>query len=393
MGRLIGVVTSSRADFGPLAPLMAALKAEPDIELAVYVTGMHFSPDHGGTLSEIVDRGFGAEIVEVPAVCPDGTGAATAMAMGDGVQAFGRAFAARPPDILVVMGDRFDMFPAPLAAIAYNLPIAHISGGEITEGVIDDVIRHATSKMAHLHFASMEPYAANLRQMGEEDWRIEVVGEPGLDVTADYPDVTRADFLAAHGFRADRPVTLFTYHPESLFPDRSGGAIGRILAAADAVDTQILFTYPNNDPGSTPVLAAILDYAAAHDDCRAIESLGRHNFFNALAHVDAMVGNSSAGIVESASFGLPTVNIGERQAGRVAPKNVIACGDDIDDVRTAWTRALSTDFRATAAGTANPYGDGRASERIVARLKTVALDEILLRKKLVSFPAAAEASI
>jgi UDP-hydrolysing UDP-N-acetyl-D-glucosamine 2-epimerase len=391
MGRLIGIVTSARADFGPLAPLMSAVKKDPDLDLLIYVTGLHFSKVHGDTIREIVDKGFENELVEVVALCPDGSAEETAIAMGDGVSAFARAFTKHRPDVLVVMGDRFDMLPAPIAAVPFNIPIAHISGGEITEGVIDDAIRHATSKFSHIHFASMNMYADNLRQMGEEDWRVKVVGEPGLDITRNYPDQDRESFFADIEMSPGLPLTLFTYHPESLFPEKTGEAISQVLEAASNIETQILFTSPNNDPGSAEILKAITDFTNFKKTCRLVRSLGRHRFFNALAFVDCMVGNSSAGIVESASFKLPTVNIGDRQTGRAAPENVIQTTGDKDNVEASWRRALSEKFRGDCVNVTNPYGDGHASDRIVETLKSIDLGPNLLRKKFFDYASVSRA--
>ena len=384
MGRLIGVVTSSRADFGLLRPLMNAIKDEPELDLLIYATGLHYSNEHGRTLNEIIKAGLGDQIVNVECTYSDGSATGTAEAIATGISAFSIIYSKQKPDLIVVMGDRFDMLPGVLAAIPFNIPVAHISGGEITEGVIDDAIRHAVTKLSHLHFPSMTPYAERLIQMGEEPWRIHTVGEPGLDLIINYPTLDKEGFLLEFGFNTDRPISLFTYHPESLYPDKSIHAIRQILNAASQIDTQILFTYPNNDPGSAEILSAIIEYVDQNDNCKIHKSLGRDSFFNALAHCDCIIGNSSSGIVEASSFHLPVVNIGDRQKGRISPANVIHSSGDTAAILKAWNEALSKQFNNYCLNVENPYGDGHSTTKIISCIKSVKLDSNLICKKFIS---------
>ncbi len=376
--RTLGFVTSARSDFGLLRPLIEAAAADPRLRPVVYATGMHFSRDHGYSLGEIIEAGL--EPVPVP-VERSGDGALTlALAIGRGVTAFAEVLSAAPPDLLVVMGDRYDMMPAVLAALPLTIPVAHLAGGELTEGVIDDAIRHAVTKMSHLHFPTMPAYARRLIRLGEEPWRITVTGEPGLDVFRDFRFKTREEVLGELGLAPEQPVCVVTLHPETLSPAATGAAIAALLAAAASCPTQLVLTYPNADTGSEIIISAIEAFAAGRSGCRVVPHLGRTRYLHLLHHAACMVGNSSSGIVEAASFRLPVVDIGQRQGGRLAPGNVLRVPAEADAIAGAWRLALSLAFRAGLAGLINPYGDGRAVPRILERLAEEPLGSRLLVK-------------
>lgn len=381
MKRTLGFVTSARSDFGLLLPLIRQAEADPAFDTVIFATGMHFSAAHGASLSEIQASNLTSRIIQLP-IIPDGEGKeATADAMGREVSAFAQAFAGLRPDLLVVLGDRYDMIPAVIAALPMTIPVAHISGGELTEGVIDDSIRHAVTKMSHLHFPAMEEYAARLQRMGEEPWRIHVTGEPGLDVIASFPYSPRSQVFADLGLRENQPLTIFTLHPENVSEAGNGEAIHTVLDAADSVDSQIVLTYPNSDPGSAGIIEAIEAFASSRPHCVVFPSLGRNRYLNVLKQADAMVGNSSSGIVEAASFRLPVINLGDRQQGRMAPANVLNVPFERQAIVSAWRKALSADFRQELAGIKNPYGDGHAVERILSVLRTAELGAPLTRKR------------
>lgn len=381
MTRKLAFVTSARSDFGLLLPLIRAAEADSRFAVSVLVTGMHLSAGDGASMAEIEAAGLASPLIRVEADPGDDSAAQVAMAMGRALSGFAQVLDRLRPDLLVVLGDRFDMMPAVVAALPLTVPVAHISGGELTEGVIDDSIRHAVTKLSHLHFPAMPEYARRLERMGEESWRIHVTGEPGLDVIARHPYRTRAEVFAELGLDPARPLTIFTMHPESIDPAGSAEVIARVLAAADRVDSQIVLTHPNSDPGSAAIIEAITAFAAARPHCRLVPSLGRARYLDVLNQADCMVGNSSSGIVEAASFRLPVVNIGERQRGRLAPANVLHVPADTDAVALAWTRALSPAFRAGLADLANPYGDGHAVERILTVLGEVELGPRLITKR------------
>jgi UDP-hydrolysing UDP-N-acetyl-D-glucosamine 2-epimerase len=381
--RLIGVVTSARSDFGLLLPLIEDITAAAHLSGMVYATGMHHASRYGHTIDEVRAALAPEMLREVVSFDPDG---APGRLMAAALAGFADAFTVRRPDLLVVFGDRYDMLPAALAALPAGLPVAHISGGEVTEGVIDDAIRHATTKLAHLHFPALDVYRRRLIRMGEEPWRIHVVGEPGLDALARLPALPRDQTCTATGLDPARPFCLFTLHPESLRPEASAAMVGQVMVAANIVlralpALQILFTYPNGDPGAAPIIDAIEAFGAAHPGCPVVPSLGRSRYLALLGHAACMVGNSSSGLVESASFGLPAVDIGDRQKGRVAPATVTNVPAQSAAVAAAWLAALEPARRAALVGVANPYGDGKACARILDVLSSVPLDERLRVKR------------
>lgn len=381
MRRVLGVVTSARSDFGLLLPLIQAAQADPAFEVQVYATGMHFSRRHGFTLDEILAAGLEPALIRVPVARSDDGALAVGRAIGAGVAAFAEALSLGHPDLLVVMGDRYDMFPAVLAALPLTLPVAHLAGGELTEGVIDDAIRHAVTKLSHLHFPTLPAYAQRLMRLGEEPWRITVTGEPGLDVLNTFPFQDRAPLFAELGLDPNQAVTLFTFHPETLAPEAIDHTIAEVLAAAHQSSGQLLLTYPNADPGAERIIAALEAFITTRPGCRLVPHLGRARYLNWLRQADAMAGNSSSGIVEAASFQLPVINIGTRQSGRLAPRNVLSVATERTAIAAAWRQALSPDFRAGLAGLVNPYGDGHAVPRILERLKTQPLGTALMTKR------------
>ena len=384
--RKLGFVTSARSDFGLLLPLIRAALAESSLAVTVYATGMHFSRSHGHTLDEIIEAGLESRLIRVPVSRLDDSPGAMAMAIGHGTAAFAAALTAAPvPDLLVVMGDRYDMLPAVLAALPLTLPVAHLAGGELTEGVIDDAIRHAVTKFSHLHFPTLPVYAERLMRLGEEPWRITVTGEPGLDTLSGFVFRERTALFAELGLDPGLPVSVFTFHPETLSPAATVTAIGEVLAAAAEMPGQLVLTYPNADTAADRIIAALEAFAANRSAnrprCLVIPHLGRDRYLHLLHHAACMVGNSSSGIVEAASFRLPVVDIGTRQGGRLAPANVLRVPAERQAVAAAWHQALSPEFRAGLAGLVNPYGDGRAVPRILARLVNETLDSRLLIKR------------
>lgn len=380
MARRIGVVTTARSDYGPLLSLLRTLKAREDVELLIYAGGTHFSHINNMSIRE-VEADFPDCTIRVPSAIEGDGPIDIALAMSDVLASYARALAERRPDVLVVLGDRYDMLPVVAAALPFNIPVAHLCGGDVTEGVIDDSIRHAVTKMSHLHFPSTEVYGRRVCQMGEEDSRIFVVGETGLDMFRTMTVLPKEQVYGEYGLDTSRPLTILTYHPETIGFEDVVHHISEVLAAADAVgNTQILFTHPNSDTGSSHIVAAIHQYVQKRADCRVIPSLGKKRYFQFLHHVDCMVGNSSSGIIEAASVTLPVVNIGARQKGRVEPQNVISTPIERRAIAEAWSRALSPGFRASLDGMVNPYGDGRSSERVANVLATVPLDRIVRKK-------------
>jgi UDP-hydrolysing UDP-N-acetyl-D-glucosamine 2-epimerase len=378
--RTIGLVTSSRADYGIYLPVLRALQADPDFKLEVYVTGMHLAPEFGYTVAAIEADGFPiAERVEM-LLAADSPGGIS-KSMGLGVMGFAEVFSRRRPDILLVLGDRFEMIAAPLAALPFKIPVAHLHGGELTQGAMDDALRHSISKLSHYHFVSTEAYARRVIQLGEEPWRVLVCGAPSLDNLKTTPLLDPAALRARFGLDLPAAFLLVTFHPVTLEYEQSDWHIRELLAALSAQDLPPLFTLPNADTGGRRIIAAIRDYVGSHPAALMADNLGTQGYFSLMARAAAMVGNSSSGILEAASFRLPVVNIGTRQEGRLRAANVIDTGYEREAILGAIQQATSPAFRAGLAALENPYGDGRAAERILQALKTLPLGDELLKKR------------
>jgi UDP-hydrolysing UDP-N-acetyl-D-glucosamine 2-epimerase len=370
--RRIGAVTVARSDYGIYRPVLARIAADDELELRLYVAGSHLSHAQGLTLREIEADGF--EIaMRIDALPQEDTPAAAARAFGETVSALAPVFADERPDVLLVLGDRYEMLAAAVAALPFALPLAHIHGGELTEAATDDAIRHALTKLSHLHFVATEEYARRVIQLGEEPWRVTVSGAPGLDNVLTLqldggPDVSE-------------PFLLVTWHPVTLERNDAERQLGELLAALENAGIPIVFTHPNADPGRSAIAEAIERFAVTHEGTSVFVSLGTRDYFALMRRAAAMVGNSSSGIIEAASFELPVVNIGNRQHGRVRGPNVLDVAAESAEIETAIRRAGSAEFRASLHGLVNPYGDGQAAQRIVARLREVELGPDLLVKR------------
>jgi UDP-hydrolysing UDP-N-acetyl-D-glucosamine 2-epimerase len=384
--RTIGVVTTSRADYSHLLPLLRAIEADPELELYLIVSGTHLSASHGGTVAEVERDGF--TIAERIAILSDGdTPASITGAMGRAVSGFGEAFARRRPDILVVMGDRFEMHAAALAALPFKIPVTHISGGDVTEGAIDDALRHSMTKLSHLHFPSTDDSARRILQLGEESWRVAVCGELSLDNLPTLELLAREQLEARFHVSLRNPFLLVTYHPVTLEYEQTEWQIKELLNALETSGLAVVFTTPNADTANRVVHDAIKSFANARPSAWHVDNLGMQAYFSMMSLAAAMVGNSSSGILEAASFKLPVVNIGTRQDGRLRTANVIDCGYSAKEIAAAVSTALSADFRDSLHDLTNPYGSGgSASAHILERLKTVVLDDKLTRKRFVDHP-------
>lgn len=379
--RTIGLVTSARSDLSFYLPLMRRIALDPSVKLEVIATGMHLSRRHGLTVREIERAGFRVAH-KVPTLGPSDQPAAIAAAMGAGVSGFSRLFARRAPDLLVVMGDRFDMFPAALAALPFRIPVAHISGGDVTEGAIDDLLRHGLTKLSHLHFVSTSLSAARVRQMGEERWRVSVTGSLAVDNIKDTPTWTLGRTAERFGFDPERPYALVTFHSATLEHERSGRQADALLQALRTEPLQCVFTKANADTGGAEINARIAAFCRRRRGAVLVGNAGAAGYLSLMRWAAVMLGNSSSGLVEAPSFRLPVVNIGPRQAGRQRAENVIdAAAGTAPEIARALRKALSAAFRARLRGMRNPYGDGRAAARIAATLASTPLSDRLLRKK------------
>ena len=378
--RVIGVVTVARSDYGHLRPVLDALADAPGLTLRLFVAGTHLSPLHGQTVRDIEADGWPIA-ARIETVGPDDSPRGVAEMTARAVAGWAAAFAAHRPDVLLVLGDRYEMLAAALAALPFAIPVAHIHGGEISEGAIDNQLRHALTKLAHLHFASAPEHAQRIAAMGEERWRIHTVGAPGLDrirTTALWPrDKVAADL----GLAEARPWLVVTFHPATLDTDPAAAQADEVLAALERLDAALVLTYPGADTAGRSVIARLEAFAVRTPRARLAPHLGDALYLSLLSHADAMVGNSSSGLIEAPSFALPVVNVGSRQAGRLRGANVIDAPPERAAIGAALTAALSPAFRARLREAANPYGDGHAAARIAETLRTVTLDAALVRKR------------
>lgn len=384
--RSIAVVTVGRSDFGLYESVLEHIRSDAELELRLMVSGAHFDPRFGPTVREIEAAGYGYE--PGLAIHPETDDpAGVSMALGHGVQAFARAFGARRPDLLVLLGDRVEMLAPALAALPFNIPQAHLYGGKVTEGAIDERVRHALTKMSHLHFVSCEDYAERVRQMGEELWRVFNFGSPGLDRIRSHQRSSRESLCHEIALDPAQPFLIATFHPVTLEPAAQDGQMTALLLALEQAGIAVVATYPNADAGSARIVDALEAFAGRHPQrVRLMRNAGTRLYFDLLAHAAAMVGNSSSGIGEAPSFELPVVNIGTRQDGAIKAANVVDVGYSAEEIYAGIRRATDSAFRAGLCGMRNPYGDGDAGRRIVGTLRDISLDSRLLRKKFVDHP-------
>jgi UDP-hydrolysing UDP-N-acetyl-D-glucosamine 2-epimerase len=388
--RTIAVVTGSRADYGIYRPVLRAIDEAPDLRLRVMACGMHLARSFGHTVDQIEADGFpiGDRVTTLMASdTPEGIAKSTAW----GIAGFAQSFAAQisagcPPDLLVVLGDRYEMFAAAAAALPFAIPIAHLHGGERTEGAIDEALRHAITKMSHLHFVATDEYCRRVIQMGEQPERVFTVGAPGLDAIGAERQLGRDELERRIGLRLDRAPLLVTFHPVTLQYGETLDQVDELLAALEPVEQPIVFTHPNADTSAFSVVEAVRSFANRHANACLVADLGTEAYASLMGIAAAMVGNSSSGIIEAASFQLPVVNVGDRQRGRLRGANVIDAAPRRDAITEAMGRALSPAFRASLGDLVNPYGDGHAAPRIVEILRRTPLDRTLIEKRFYDLP-------
>lgn len=378
--RRVGIVTGNRADYGHLLPVMRRIQAEPRLDLRVFVTGMHLSREFGTTGSEIARDGFRPEAVLPVRGYGDSPGG-TARGVGRMVQDLAKAFSSARLDLVMLMGDRGEMLAAAVAATYLGIPIVHLHGGERT-GHVDEPVRHAITRLAHVHLAATPGSARRLRRMGEDPWRIHVVGAPRLDAIVGRRFPPRARVLRSEGLDPSKPLILVVQHPTAKDRSVAGALYGRTLRAVATFPASLVAIYPNGDPGSREMIRVLRAFAR-HHPMVVHRSLPEDEFLDLLSAASVLVGNSSSGIIEAPSMGIPVVNVGDRQARRERAGNVLDVPYDEARIRAAVARALRDKrFRRRAASRRSPWGDGRAAARIVGILKSVPLDSRLLDKRL-----------
>ena len=378
--RKIGVVTTSRADYGIYNPVLKLIKADPDLRLHLYVSGMHLSPEFGFTVKEIEADGYEIED-RIETLLSSDSPEGISKSMGLALIGFSQAFAHSDIDMLVVLGDRFEMHAAALAALPFKIPVAHIHGGEITRGAIDDALRHSITKLSHVHFVATKTFANRIIQLGEEPWRVTVTGAPSLDNLQLLDLLDREELLEKFGLEIKPdPFLLVTFHPVTLEYENTEWQTKELLAALENIGLPCIFTMPNADTHGRVIRRLISEFVDSHPKSQAIENLGTQGYFSLMRLASAMIGNSSSGMVEAASFELPVVNIGTRQMGREGGKNVINVEYSRQAVQIGIKKAIKPEFKASLAGMENPYGNGYAAVKIVQQLKSMEIGQKLIMK-------------
>jgi GDP/UDP-N,N'-diacetylbacillosamine 2-epimerase (hydrolysing) len=378
--RKICVVTGTRAEYGLLHWLMREIDDDSELTLQIIATGMHLSPKFGLTYKQIENDGFIID-EKVEMLLSSDTSTGISQSTGLGIIGLSGAFSRLQPDVVVLLGDRFEIFAAASAAMLNRIPIAHIHGGEASEGAIDDAIRHSITKMSHLHFVAAKPYRHRVIQMGESPSRVFLTGAPGLDYInkMEYMDLkTLSDNLSMD---LSETVFLVTYHPVTLLGSPID-AFNQLLTALDAFpNAKIVFTMPNADVEGNSIIELIEDYVSKNiERAKAFVSLGQKRYLSLMKFSHVVIGNSSSGIIEAPSMRVPTVNIGARQQGRLRASSIIDCKESAPEIIKAITKALSSNFRKLVNSTENPYSDGYASGKIKKELKNIKLKGILLKK-------------
>lgn len=368
MKKTICIVTATRAEWGLLKPLARQIKTDGKYELIIAATGTHFCPEFGNTYKDILNDGF--EIDErVDIQLYGNSPSAISKTMALATIGFADLFSRRHIDLLIVLGDRYETLAVCLSAMNQKIPIAHLHGGELTEGLIDEAIRHSITKLSYLHFTSCEAYRRRVIQLGEQPQRVYNVGAIGIDNIRQMKLLSREELSSAIGFDvSDSKYAVVTYHPETLNGNVRYQCEQLLEALSSFPEMKFIITKSNADEGGLIINEMVDDYAKDHPNVLAVSSLGNLKYLSALKHAYAVIGNSSSGIAEAPYFKIPTVNIGVRQRGRIQAESIINCNAVASEIAGAIKRAMSDEFAMIAAKSGYPYGDGHASEKIVAAL-------------------------
>jgi len=380
MMKKISIVTGSRAEYGLLYWLMKAIQNDPELELQTVVTGMHLSSKYGNTYQQIIDDGFTInKKIDIEISSDNSLG--VCKSIGIGIKAFSEVFVDLEPHICIILGDRYEILSVAIAALVSNIPVAHIHGGELTEGAFDDAIRHSITKMSHLHFVATDSYLKRVIQLGENPSRVFNVGGLGIENINKLKLLSRENFQKKINFNLAKKNILVTYHPATL-EDLSYKIIFKELldVLLTLKDTKVIFTAANSDPGGMQINHMIEKYIAKNDNAIFIKSMGQILYLSALKFVDAVIGNSSSGICEAPSFRIASVNIGSRQKGREMASSVINCMPNKKSIETAIKKVYDSRFQTLLKSTVNPYDSGNTSEKIVSIIKSTDLTRITEKK-------------
>lgn len=375
--RKVCVVTGTRAEYGLLYWLMKEIETDQNLELQITVTGMHLSPEFGNTYSQIEKDGFSIS-KKVEMLLSSDSDIAIGKSMGIGVIGFSDAFADLSPDLVIVLGDRFEVFSAVSAAMIAKIPVAHLHGGELTEGAFDEYIRHAITKMSHLHFTATEEYKNRVIQLGEQPDRVFNVGGLGIENINRLKLLSRSDFEKAIGFKLGEKNILVTFHPVTLENNTSEVQFQALLDSLKKLKSKkIIFTKANADTGGRIINAMIEDYVMKHDNAVAFASMGQLNYLSALQFMDFVIGNSSSGLLEVPSFNVATIDVGDRQKSRIKAGSVINCLPTKKSIGDAIEKVYSKDFKDSLYEAKNPYDGGNSSKVIVKIIKDFDFSGIL----------------
>ncbi len=378
--RKIMVVTGTRAEYGLLYWTLKGIVENPNLELQLVVTGNHLSSEYGYTVKQIIDDGF--EIVqEIDMLLDSKKKNSIIKSMAMEMIQLSDCMERLTPDILLILGDRYEIMAAATCAMMLNIPIAHMNGGECSEGAIDEQIRHAITKMAHIHFTGAETYRKNIINMGEEPWRVFNVGQAGIENIKRIPLLNREEIQSELKIDLNKKVFLITYHPETLSNMEVEKQVENLLQALDKFDAQLIFTSPNADHGGLIIKEKIEKYARNHINSKYYDNLGQKRYLSLLNYCDVVIGNSSSGLIEAPSFGVPVVNIGDRQKGRIRCNNIIDCRNNVEDIVHAITTALDKKFKNSIKHENSPFGDGNTSHMVVDILSKIQLNNKLFLKK------------
>lgn len=380
--KTIGVFTGTRAEYGLLYWLMKRIDADPELELQLIVSGMHLAPEFGETWKAIEQDGFQIN-KKVEMLIASDSSTAIAKSMGIGTISYADALQDLNPDCLVLLGDRFEALAIAQAAMVMRIPIAHIHGGELTEGVIDEAIRHSITKMAHLHFTTTDTYRKRVIQLGESPERVFNTGAPAIENIKRMSLLTREELQQSIGLNLERRVLLATYHPVTLSEKGSINALKNMIEALEAIvgsDTAIVLTFPNADTHGRALVPVLQRFADQYpNDVLLTQSLGQLRYLSLMSISAAVVGNSSSGLLEAPGLHIPTVNIGIRQQGRLKPESVIDCDESTEAIAQALQKALSPEFQEKCTSALNPYGNGNVSEHIIDTLKSNTAEDLLVK--------------
>lgn len=377
MRRKICFVTSGRADYGLLRWVMRAVKDDPELQLQIIATGMHLTSTYGLTYQEIEEDGYLID-ARIEILGPPDAAKEISESMGIAITGIARAINDLEPDLLVVLGDRYEIFAASAAALVSKIPVAHLHGGEVTTGAFDESFRHAITKMSHLHFVATEEYKSRVIQLGENPQNVFLVGGLGVDSIKMLSLLSRDELETRLGFVFGEKSLLITFHPATLDSDPPEHQMRELLRALSSLnDTTLIFTMPNADTGSDDMIQMLLDFVETNKRAKIFSSLGQLMYMSCIAQVDGVVGNSSSGLTEVPTFKKGTINIGDRQQGRLQASSVINCQPSEVQIKSAIERLYSPEFKLNLAKTSNPYGAGGASLKIAKVLKEVSLDGII----------------